>query len=137
MVRDLESQGIVRTAVETTNLAVHSDEKDVLRAECIRTFPSVTFPATLLLRREEVETGKVPGHSIIAAIAAGTSCGRPRAYQEAPFDLMYGFRGKGFGQHLYSPYEMLREWSMERVHPPTQDSRVARSQWTAAGLKCR
>ena len=55
MVRDLESQGIVRTAVETTNLAVHSDEKDVLRAECIRTFPSVTFPATLLLRREEAD----------------------------------------------------------------------------------
>ena len=29
MVRDLESQGIVRTAVETTNLAVHSDEKEM------------------------------------------------------------------------------------------------------------
>ena len=57
LVRDLEGKGIVRTAVETTNLAVHSDERDVLSAECIRTFPSVTFLATLLLRREEGDTG--------------------------------------------------------------------------------
>ena len=41
---------------ETTNLAVHNAEHDILRAECIGTFPSVSFPATLLLRLEEVET---------------------------------------------------------------------------------
>ena len=35
LVRDLEGKGIIRTALETTNLVVHSDEKDVLRAECI------------------------------------------------------------------------------------------------------
>jgi hypothetical protein len=103
LVRDLEGNGIVRTAVETCNLAVHSDERDVLSAECIRTFASVTFPAMLLLRREEVETGKVPGHSIVAAVAAGSGSRRPRAYQEAPFDLMYGFRGRGTGKISTSP----------------------------------
>ena len=98
LVRYLDGKGIVRTAVETTNLAVHNAEHDILRAECIRTFPSVSFPATLLLRLEEVETGKVPGHSIIVALASGGNARRKRAYQEAPFDLMYGFRGSGAGQ---------------------------------------
>ena len=68
LVRDLEGKGIVRTAVEATNLNVNTDENDVLRAECIRTFPTVTFPATLLLKREEIETGKVAAASVIAAV---------------------------------------------------------------------
>ena len=137
LVRDLEGKGIVRTAVETTNLAVHSAEHDILSAECIRTFPSVSFPATLLLRREEVETEKVPGHSIITALASGGGKRRKRAYQEPPFDLMYGFRGTGAGQELYSPYEMIREWTMEKVLPPTSDSAPCRSRFTAAGLRHR
>ena len=47
LLKDLDGQGIIRTAVETTNLAVHNSEHDILRAECIRTFPSVSFPALL------------------------------------------------------------------------------------------
>ena len=57
LVKDLELKGTVRTAVEGMNLSLHwSDESDVLAAECIRTFPTVTFPATMLLKREEAET---------------------------------------------------------------------------------
>ena len=100
LVRDLEGNGIVRTAVEACNLALHGDGRDVLSAGCIRTCPSVTFPATLLLRREEVETDKVLGHTFVAAVVAGIGSRRPRAYQEAPFDLMYGFRGRGKDQEL-------------------------------------
>jgi len=51
LVRDLEGKGIVRTILETTNLAVHASCNDILDAECFRTFPTVTFPASLLLRR--------------------------------------------------------------------------------------
>ena len=58
LVKDLEAKGIIRTAVEALNLSAHAAQKDVLSAECMRTFPSVTFPANLLLKREEVETGK-------------------------------------------------------------------------------
>ena len=44
------------------NISVHwSKESDVLAAECIRTFPTATFPATLLLKREEAETEKLSG----------------------------------------------------------------------------
>ena len=53
LVNDLELKGTIRTAVEGMNLSLHwSDEADILAAECIRTFPTVTFPATLLLKRE-------------------------------------------------------------------------------------
>ena len=107
LVRDLEGKGIVRTAVEATNLNVNTDENDVLRAECIRTFPTVTFPATLLLKREEIETGKVAAASVIAAVGVTGGTFSRRAFLEAPFDLMYGFRGRGFGQRLLSPYEMI------------------------------
>ena len=33
----------------------------MLSAECVRTFPPVTFPATLLLKRDETETNKLRG----------------------------------------------------------------------------
>ena len=133
LVRDLEGKGIIRTVLETINLAVHAESKDILRAECFRTFPTVTFPASLLLRREEVETGKVPGACVIAAVhAAGGSFSR-RAYLEAPFDLLYGFRGSGQMQELLSPFEMLRHWSMEEVRPPAASAPVNRSEFTDAG----
>ena len=68
LLKDLEAKSVVRTAVEGLNLSLHGDRPDFLSAECIRTFPSVTFPAAQLLRREEVETHKVKGSSIIVAV---------------------------------------------------------------------
>ena len=50
---------------------------------------------------------------------------------------MYGFRGSGAGQELYSPYEMIREWTMERVLPPTSDIARCKSRFTQAGLEYR
>eukprot|EP00959_Pyramimonas_sp_CCMP1952_P124790 2608944-Pyramimonas_sp.AAC.1 len=61
LVRDLECKGIVRTSLESCLLSLYADHPDALMAECIRTFPSVRFPAVDLLKREEVETGKSRG----------------------------------------------------------------------------
>ena len=58
LVRDLELKGIVRTAVEGTNLSLHAAHTDILEAECVRTFPTIRFPANELLKREEIETLK-------------------------------------------------------------------------------
>ena len=85
-------KGTIRTAVESVNLSLHANHADVLMAECIRTFPTVTFPASLLLKREEVETRTVMGASVIAALHHGHG-NNVRAYIDPPFDLMYGFRG--------------------------------------------
>ena len=68
LLKDLEAKGIVRTAVETTNLALHADVKDKSRAECFRTFPTVSFPVTSLLSREEIENKKKPGFQTISAV---------------------------------------------------------------------
>ena len=74
LVRDLESKGIVRTALESVQLSLHANHPDDLMAECIRTFPTVTFPASLLLKREEIETGTRSGASIISSVTHG--CGK-------------------------------------------------------------
>jgi len=132
--RDLEGKGILRTSTEATNLAIHANiEYDVLKAECIRTFPTVTFPATLLLKREEIETHKVPGASIITAVHHGGQVSK-RAFADAPFDLLYGFRGSEHDVDLLSPYEMLLHWSMVHITPPTTSGEDGMSKFTDAGL---
>ena len=139
IVKDLEGKGIIRTAVEATNLCLFADHHDRLMAECIRSFPSVNFPGTLLLRREEIETGQTKGYSIIAALRHGNKSGKV-ARVEAPFDLMYGFRGKKYKVDLHSAFEMLMYWKMTEIkHPnyrcPSTDRTLNHSKWTAAGLK--
>ncbi len=52
LVKDLAAKGIIRRSVESLNLQLHGENQDVTTAECIRTFPTVTFPASLLLKRE-------------------------------------------------------------------------------------
>ena len=134
LVKDLEAKGIIRTAVEALNLSTHAADTDVLSAECMRTFPTATFPASLLLKREEVETLKVEGRSIIAAVCHGKGEGK-KTYMEAPFDLMYGFRGKDHVVDMMSPFEMLRYWSMEKVVPPRSGDKSSSASCTPEGLK--
>ena len=98
----------------------------------MRTFPTVTCPASLLLKREEVETLKVAGRSIIAAVHGGKSDGR-KSWLEPPFDLMYGFRGASYVVDLLSPFEMLRYWRLEKVLPPKRDDENPTASWTAEG----
>ena len=132
MVKDLEMKGTIRTAVESINLSLHANHHDVLMAECIRTFPTVTFPAALLLKREEIETLKVSGASVIAALHRAVG-GKARVYRQAPFDLMYGFRGKSESVDLLTPYEMLLHYSLCHISPPTSRASDQRATWTEAG----
>ena len=110
-------------------------------------FPTVTFPATLLLKREEAETNKLsgvqkkelrmadePGPSVIAALHHGRG-DLNRLYKEAPFDLLYGYRGREMSVDVLSPYEMLLHYSMERIRPPTNPLKGTRAKWTAEGEK--
>lgn len=120
LVKGLELKGTIRTAVEGMNLSLHwKEDYDILFAECIRTCPTVTFPTTLLLNREETETnkrsgvqrkevaiGSDAGPSVNAALHHGRG-DTNRMYKEPPFDLLYGFRGGQYSVDLLSPYEML------------------------------
>ena len=54
---------------------------------------------------------------------------------EAPFALLYGFRGSTYDVDLLSPYEMLLHWSFERICAPTAKDSTARAVWTAEGLQ--
>ena len=126
LVNDSEMKGTSRTAVEGVNLSLFANHSDVLMAECIRTFPTVIFPASLLLKLEEVETLTVSGASVIAAMYHGHGS-KARMYVEAPFDLMYAFRGSEHAVDLLTPYEMLLHYSMERILPPSLVSKSSRA----------
>ena len=136
LVKDLEMKGTIRTAVESANLSLYAKNKDILKAECIRTFPHVNFPASLLLKREEIETLKVAGTSIIAALYRDGNT-RARMYAEATFDLMYGFRGSEDEVDVLSPYEMILLYSMERICPPNPNNEKNRATWTDEGNEYR
>ena len=90
LVKDLEGKGIIRTAVEGANLAFFADHPDVLMAECIRTFPSATFPAGDLLYREEVESGAIKG-SFLFSIRLATNAA-PHLRFPAPYAPMVTLR---------------------------------------------
>ena len=93
----------------------------------------MTFPANLLLEREEIETGKRTGVSVVTCIHHGHG-NITRAYVEAPFDIMYGFRGEKYNVDLLCPYEMLLHWEMVRIMPPSKKADVQRSTWTQKGF---
>ena len=88
LLKDLEAKGILGTAVESLNLSVHAAHADVLMVECMCASPTVTFRASVLLKREEVGTLEIPGQSIIAAAFRGKGEGR-KTFTEAPNDLLY------------------------------------------------
>ena len=104
----------MRTSVEGLNLSVHCGNPDALAAECWRTFPTVTFPAQNLLHREEVETCKVAGRSIIATIH-GHKTNTKYTYAAPPSDLVYGFRGFEHNIDLMCPFEVWRFWRLEKA----------------------
>ena len=132
LLKDLEAKSMIRTAVETLNLSLVGAHPDVLKAECIRTFPTVTFPAAELLRREEVETHKTKGKSVIVSVHHSHGEGL-RTWTSAPFDLMYGFRGQKRQVDLLSPFEMIRYWQPERILPPNKKDLSPKSAWTPEG----
>ena len=53
MFTDLETKGTLRTAPETFNLAANLHDQDIMNAEFIRTFQSVSFPGRAFLNRQE------------------------------------------------------------------------------------
>ena len=130
LLKDLEAKGIVRTAVETTNLALHANHPDNTRAESFRTFPYISFPVTQLLSREEIENNRKGGTSAITGLR---SISKRQSYTDAPVDLLYGIRGRRQGVQTLSAFEMLRYWSVERIGTPTQ--KPQRSKWTDEGKK--
>ena len=70
MLGDLEFRGHARPATEEFNLAANHDSADVTKAEFLRTFITVTFPGSELLRREEQLTKE---HALYLYTCAGTS----------------------------------------------------------------
>eukprot|EP00959_Pyramimonas_sp_CCMP1952_P456407 9473119-Pyramimonas_sp.AAC.1 len=56
-------------------------------------------------------------------------------YADAPFALMYGYRGAAHNVDVLSPYEMLLHWSIEKIHPPLGRQEIYRSALTDVGRR--
>ena len=56
LTKNLEAKSIMRTSVETYNLTANFNKYNALSAACLRTFSSITFPASQLLLRKKIET---------------------------------------------------------------------------------
>ena len=59
MITDIEMNGTLRGAVEQYNLSANLRANDVLFAECVRTFATVSVNAQAWLHRLELEMQKV------------------------------------------------------------------------------
>ena len=128
-----------RGAVEIANLCRNLDQRDVLNAECIRTFGEDTIDGrswmnhlessqVYMQNQESSESTYIPPtrkpnvrtrHSRVNAMDA------------------YGFRPLEHPWKLLSVYEFLQQWRCEPLLLPTQYSyhnRPARTKWTKQGL---
>ena len=90
-------------------------------------------------RQTASSKNKAQGRSIIAALRHGGKSGKI-ARVNAPFDIMYGFRGSKYNVDLLSPFQMCMHWQcIEVKHPdyrcPETFKTVSHSQWTEAGKK--
>ena len=134
MVTDIEMNSTIRGAVEEFNLCVNLRANDVLFAECIRTFATVTVNAQAWLHRLELE---LQSRAELAAAVAVPPTRRPNKRSlrsKAPWVDLYGFRPlDGTPFSLLAPYEFLRYWQGEALTPPRRDDPAARTRWTEAG----
>ena len=128
MVKDIDAKGSIRTAMETTQLALHANHQDKLAAEAVYTFPTATFPVVVFCRREEIEHNKRSGFSVITGIRTNS---KMISHTDAPADLLYGYRGNTHAVGLLSPSEMFRFWKIVRIEDPKKTP--DHSDWTEEG----
>ena len=124
---------------ETFNLCRNLRARDVLFAECIRTFDSMTIDGRSWLYRLENQssTQLLSQHTLQTYVPPSR---RPhiRPANAKPVDMdIYGFRPLTFPWKLLSPYEFLMRWRGEALLAPTEYYNrdiPAKTKWTQAGF---
>ena len=115
MVKDIDAKGSIRTATETTQLALHANHQDKLATEAVYSYPNAMFPVVTFLCREEIGHNKRPGFSVITGIRTNS---KMITHTDAPADQLYGYRGNTHAVGLLSPVEMIRYWKMFGIEGP-------------------
>ena len=111
LITELEMNSTFRGAVEIFNLCCNLDEKDVLKAECIITFGSVTIDGRQWMHRleEAQETRQMKDCSIITYVPPNKKPNvRTTTSRVNDFEA-YGFRPMEHPWKLLSAYEFMQQ----------------------------
>ena len=126
MVTDLEMNGVLRGAVEEFNLCKNLREGDVLFAECVRTYATITVNAQEWLHRLEVELQ--PLRAVVVGSRHVPATSRPSfrtTRVRAPLVDLYGFRPLTEEFALLSPYEFVQYWEALPVAQPGNTNKTS------------
>ena len=136
MITDIEMNGTLRGAVEEFNLCVNLRANDVLFAECIRTFSTVSINAQQWMHRLELELQRRPTLAVAVTVPPTRRPNKRSVRSKAPWVDLYGFRplGRQPLAHL-APYEFLMYWCGEALVPPVRNDPAPRTRWTEEGVK--
>ena len=121
LMTELEMNSTYRGSVEVFNLCRHLRTNDVLFAECIRTFSSVTVDGrSWMYRLESSERSQSLQEHTMETYGPPTKRPNVRSGNAKPVDMdIYGFRPLIAPWIYLSPYEFLMRWRAEPLLAPT------------------
>ena len=129
-----------RRAVEVSNLCRHLDERDVLNAECIRTFQERTIDGRSRFNRLEVSQNSPEVRTSFASTyVPPTRRPNVRTKQSRVNDFdAYGYRPLKHPWKLLCAYEFLQQSDCESLLTPTHYLNLGepvRAAWTTKGVE--
>ena len=140
LVTELEMNSTYRGAVEIFNLCKNLNVKDVLMAECIRTFGSQTIDGRNWMHVVETSwnSSKMKVASVITYIPPARKPNVRTNRSKVNALEAYGFRPMEHPWKELCAYEFLQWWRCEPLLVPTYYSfrnEPARTKWTQSGLE--
>ena len=125
MFTDITHRCASRPAAEEWNLATFAHEQDVMNAEYMRTYMSVTFPGGQLVQRLDDEMQRQEQRVMLKMLPS-----QKMQEKMSDDDVMlkhypdlYGFRGKlpeNKDVYYLNPWEFLMLWDVQRLPPPNK-----------------
>jgi len=134
VVTDLEMNGVLRGAVEEFNLCKNLRQGDVLFAECVRTYATITVNAQEWLHRLEVELQPLRTVAGSRHVPATSRPSFRTTRVRAPLVDLYGFRPLTDELSLLSPYEFVQYWeALPVTQPGLYEDEDSFADWTTLG----
>eukprot|EP00971_Amphidinium_carterae_P228783 4538495-Amphidinium_carterae.1 len=125
LMTDCYARGVVRGAVETTNLILHNDDRSAEDAESIRTAPTTDLPITFGVKLMDAAWLEEPLPQERTRLKAddrflyrryrGKPTKRPSG---CPWWTAYGHRGLDRQVAMLSPYEFAMYFSFKQIDVP-------------------
>ena len=118
IISDFYAKGIVRGAVECTNLCIHACNNDVTAAETMKSSRDRIFAGGAFLSRVECANGL--GNTCASRTYPEVDARNPmkKKVTTKSLDIMYGLRGANPRVFFLSPFEFTRHWEVRLLRYP-------------------